>query len=66
MPEASETKVVAYFEEHGDRLPELVFTAVVTYTGVAIDQDAVQARDLPGVLIAPARASAAYMRWAPS
>ncbi|WP_031488203.1 hypothetical protein, partial [Streptomyces bicolor] len=27
MPEASEAEVVAYFEEHGERLPELVFTA---------------------------------------
>jgi hypothetical protein len=54
MPEASEAEVVAYFEEHGERLPELVFTAVGAYTGVAIDQEAVQAGDLPGVLTAPA------------
>ncbi|CAL9325553.1 hypothetical protein SUDANB180_00274 [Streptomyces sp. enrichment culture] len=54
MPEASEAEVVGYFEEHGERLPELVFTAVGAYTGVAIDQDAVRAGDLPGVLIAPA------------
>ncbi|MET8570124.1 hypothetical protein [Streptomyces sp. NPDC004783] len=53
MPEASEAEVVAYFEEHGERLPELVFTAVGAYTGVAVDQGAVQAGDLPGVLIAP-------------
>ncbi|WP_051872321.1 hypothetical protein [Streptomyces sclerotialus] len=53
MPEASESEVVAYFEEHGERLPELVFTAVGAYTGVAIDQEAVKAGDLPGVLIAP-------------
>ncbi|MFJ8719640.1 hypothetical protein ACIRD9_41960 [Streptomyces violaceus] len=54
MPEASEAEVVAYFEEYGERLPALVFTAVGAYTGVAIDQDAVKAGDLPGVLIAPA------------
>lgn len=54
MPEASEAEVVAHFEEHGERLPELVFTAAGAYTGVAIDQDAVKAGDLPGVLIAPA------------
>ncbi|MFI9344015.1 hypothetical protein ACIG0D_22540 [Streptomyces sp. NPDC052773] len=53
MPEASEAEVVAYFEEYGQRLPELVFAAVGAYTGVAIDQDAVKAGDLPGVLIAP-------------
>ncbi len=54
MPEASEAEVVAYFEEHGERLPELVFTAVGAYTGVAIDRDAVEAGELPGVLVAPA------------
>ncbi|MGW0864938.1 hypothetical protein [Streptomyces sp. NPDC002611] len=54
MPEASEADVVAHFEEHAERLPELVFTAVGAYTGVTIDQDAVTAGDLPGVLIAAA------------
>jgi hypothetical protein len=54
MTEAGEAEVVAYFEEHGERLPELVFTAVGAYTGVAIGQDAVRAGDLPGVLIATA------------
>jgi hypothetical protein len=54
MPEAGEAEVVAYFEEHGERLPELVFTAVGAYTGVAIDQDAVEAGNLPGVLVPPA------------
>ncbi|MFJ7336393.1 hypothetical protein ACIQU3_36740 [Streptomyces sp. NPDC101110] len=53
MPESSETEVVAYFQEYGERLPELVFAAVGAYTGVAIDQDAVTAGDLPRVLIAP-------------
>ncbi|MBY8864454.1 hypothetical protein [Streptomyces sennicomposti] len=54
MPEASEAEVVVYFEEHGERLPELVFTAVGSYTGVTVDQDAVKAGALPGVLIPPA------------
>ncbi len=54
MPEAGEAEVVAYFEEHGERLPELVFAAVGAYTGVAIDQEAVKAGRLPGVLLAPA------------
>ncbi|MFJ6687041.1 hypothetical protein [Streptomyces werraensis] len=54
MPEASETEVVAYFEEHGERLPELVYAAVGAYTGVVVDQDAVAAGDLRGVLIAAA------------
>jgi hypothetical protein len=54
MPEASEGEVAAHFEEHGERLPELVFTAVGAYTGVAIDRDTVKAGDLPGVVIAPA------------
>ncbi|WP_410540116.1 hypothetical protein [Streptomyces sp. KL2] len=54
IPETGEAEVVAYFEEHGERLPELVFTAVGAYTGVAIDRDAVEAGELPGVLVAPA------------
>ncbi|MFJ6609650.1 hypothetical protein ACIQPT_05155 [Streptomyces sp. NPDC091289] len=54
MPEAGETEVVAYFEEHGERLPERVFTTVGDYTGVTIDRDDVRAGGFPGVLIAPA------------
>ncbi|MFF9352088.1 hypothetical protein [Streptomyces sp. NPDC014734] len=54
MPEASEAETVAHFEEYGDRLPELVFTAVGAYTGIAIGQEAVEAGDLPGVLLVPA------------
>ncbi|PZT71315.1 hypothetical protein DN402_04915 [Streptomyces sp. SW4] len=54
IPEASEPEVVAHFEQYGERLPELVFAAVGAYTGVVIDRDAVQAGDLPGVLLAPA------------
>ncbi|MEU4142947.1 hypothetical protein [Streptomyces parvulus] len=52
LPEAGGEEVVAYFEEHGGRLPELVFLAVGSYTGVAIEQEAVMAGDLPGFLVA--------------
>ncbi|GHC94656.1 hypothetical protein RFN57_00285 [Streptomyces violaceochromogenes] len=31
MPESSEAEVVAYFEEYGERLPELVFAAAGAY-----------------------------------
>jgi hypothetical protein len=51
IPDAGADEVVAYYEEHGERLPELVFTAVGAYTGVSIDQAAVTAGDLPGLLI---------------
>ncbi|MFJ4875892.1 hypothetical protein ACIP93_11825 [Streptomyces sp. NPDC088745] len=54
MPEAAEDEVVAYYEEHGARLPELVFAAVGAYTGVSADQDAVRNGTLPGILITPA------------
>ncbi|GDY70852.1 hypothetical protein SAV31267_003370 [Streptomyces avermitilis] len=43
--------MVAYHEEHGPRLPVAVFTAVGNYCGLSIDQQAVQAGDLPAVLI---------------
>ncbi|NEA90422.1 hypothetical protein G3I38_14280 [Streptomyces sp. SID7958] len=49
IPEASADEVVAYQEEHGERLPELVFTAVGVYTGVTIEQAVVAAGDLPSV-----------------
>ncbi|MGW4201018.1 hypothetical protein [Streptomyces sp. NPDC004726] len=49
--EVSEDAVVAYYEEHGPRLPVAVFTAIGNYCGLSIDQEAVQAGDLPGVLI---------------
>ncbi|RSS97492.1 hypothetical protein EF919_03325 [Streptomyces sp. WAC02707] len=51
IPDASADEVVAYYEEHGERLAELVFTAVGAYTGVSINQAAVTAGDLPGLLI---------------
>ncbi|OOV21718.1 hypothetical protein SM007_33515 [Streptomyces avermitilis] len=46
-----EAAMVAYHEEHGPRLPVAVFTAVGNYCGLSIDQQAVQAGDLPAVLI---------------
>ncbi|MET7889102.1 hypothetical protein [Streptomyces avermitilis] len=49
--DVGEAAVVAYHEEHGPRLPVAVFTAVGNYCGLSIDQDAVQAGDLPAVLI---------------
>ncbi|MFE5943148.1 hypothetical protein [Streptomyces sp. NPDC056480] len=54
MPEVCEAEVVEHFEVHGERLPELVFTAVGAYTGVTISEDVVRAGDLPGVLLSPA------------
>ncbi|MFH8617319.1 hypothetical protein ACH4E8_19895 [Streptomyces sp. NPDC017979] len=49
--EAEEAAVVAYYEEHGPRLPVAVFTAVGHYCGLSIDQEAVRAGELPAVLI---------------
>ncbi|MEV5546596.1 hypothetical protein AB0L35_10805 [Streptomyces sp. NPDC052309] len=49
--EVGEAAVVAYYEEHGPRLPVAVFTAVGNYCGLSIDQEAVQAGDLPAVLL---------------
>lgn len=49
--EVGEAAVVAYYEEHGPRLPVAVFTAVGNYCGLSIDQEAVQAGDPPAVLI---------------
>lgn len=46
-----ETAVVAHYEEHGPRLPEAVFTAVGNYCGLSVDEAAVRAGDLPGVLL---------------
>ncbi|WND39220.1 hypothetical protein RI578_35195 [Streptomyces sp. BB1-1-1] len=39
------------WQENGPRLPAAVFTAVGDYCGLSIDQEAVQAGDLPAVLI---------------
>ncbi|MFF4013755.1 hypothetical protein [Streptomyces sp. NPDC001843] len=49
--DVGEAAVVAYYEEHGPRLPAAVFTAVGDYCGLVIDQEAVQAGDLPGLLL---------------
>ncbi|MFE3826116.1 hypothetical protein [Streptomyces sp. NPDC059092] len=51
LVEVGEAAVVAYYEERGPRLPVAVFTAVGNYCGLSIDQEAVQAGDLPAVLI---------------
>ncbi|WSQ15192.1 hypothetical protein OG604_50060 [Streptomyces sp. NBC_01231] len=51
ISEVGEAAVVAYHEEHGPRLPVAVFEAVGNYCGLSIDQEAVQAGDLPAVLI---------------
>ncbi|MFF1733633.1 hypothetical protein [Streptomyces sp. NPDC058247] len=49
--DVGEAAVVEYYEEHGPRLPESVFTAVGNYCGLSIDEAAVRAGDLPCVLI---------------
>ncbi|MFD5558175.1 hypothetical protein ACFWIA_30605 [Streptomyces sp. NPDC127068] len=49
IPEATADEVTAYYEQHGARLPTLVFTALGAYTGLSIDQDAAQAGNLPAV-----------------
>ncbi|MEU0740871.1 hypothetical protein [Streptomyces sp. NPDC006134] len=49
--EVGEAAVVAYYEEHGSRLPVAVFTAVGDHCGLSIDQEAVRAGDLPAVLL---------------
>jgi hypothetical protein len=51
LPDADEAEVVAYCEEHGGRLSTAVFTAVGNYCELSIDPVAVQAGDLPSVLI---------------
>lgn len=51
LPDEAEAEVVAYYEEHGGRLPTAVFTAVGNYCELSIDPVAVQAGDLPSVLI---------------
>ncbi|OKI49481.1 hypothetical protein AMK17_38035 [Streptomyces sp. CB00072] len=49
IPDATADEVTAYYEQHGARLPTLVFTALGAYTGLSIDQDAAQAGNLPAV-----------------
>ncbi|MFB6986137.1 hypothetical protein [Streptomyces sp. NPDC056304] len=51
LPDTDEAEVVAYYEEHGARLPEAVFTAIGNYSCLSVDQAAVQAGELPSVLI---------------
>ncbi|GHA76199.1 hypothetical protein ACIQRS_05990 [Streptomyces termitum] len=49
IPDATADEVTAFYEQHGARLPALVFTALGAYTGLSIDQDAAQAGNLPAV-----------------
>lgn len=49
IPDATADEVTAYYEQHGARLPTLVFTALGAYTDLSIDQDAAQAGNLPAV-----------------
>ncbi|MFB8045436.1 hypothetical protein ACFC8F_29575 [Streptomyces hydrogenans] len=49
IPDTTADEVTAYYEQHGARLPTLVFTALGAYTGLSIDQDAAQAGNLPAV-----------------
>ncbi|MFD7680028.1 hypothetical protein [Streptomyces sp. NPDC060187] len=51
IAEVGEVAAVAHFEEYGPQLPESVFTAVGDYSGLSIDRSAVEAGDLPAVLI---------------
>ncbi|MFB6712763.1 hypothetical protein ACFCZY_05120 [Streptomyces sp. NPDC056237] len=51
LPDEDEAEVVAYYEEHGGRLSTAVFTAIGNYCELSIDLAAVQAGDLPSVLI---------------
>ncbi|MFF8452183.1 hypothetical protein ACF06Q_31485 [Streptomyces leeuwenhoekii] len=46
-----EAAVVAYYEEHGPRLPVAVFTAVGAYCGLSVGREAVRGGDLPAVLL---------------
>ncbi|MBN3932317.1 hypothetical protein IQ279_22290 [Streptomyces verrucosisporus] len=63
IAEVGEAAVAAYYEEHGPRLPAAVFTAVGDYCGLSIDQETVQAGDLPAVMIGW-RISSPSPRWA--
>jgi hypothetical protein len=51
IADVGEAAVVEYYEEHGPRLPEAVFTAVGVYCGLSVDEAAVRAGELPGVLL---------------
>jgi hypothetical protein len=49
--DVGEAAVVAHYEQHGPRLPALVFAAVGAYCGLTIDQEAVRAGALSGALL---------------
>lgn len=49
LAEATDEEVVAYYEQHRERLPRAVFTAAGDYCGLWIDQATVEAEDLPAV-----------------
>lgn len=51
IPDEEEAVVMAYYEEHGERLPEAVFSGVGAYCGLTIDPEAVQAGELPSLLV---------------
>ncbi|MFE1952099.1 hypothetical protein ACFW9D_16730 [Streptomyces sp. NPDC059524] len=51
IADVGEAAVVAYYEEHGPRLPEAVFTAVGDYCGLSVDETTVKAGGLPGAVI---------------
>ncbi|NEA16985.1 hypothetical protein [Streptomyces halstedii] len=46
-PDALDETAVARYEAESEALPRAVFAAVGSYTGLVIDQDAVEAGDLP-------------------
>ncbi|WP_328315536.1 hypothetical protein [Streptomyces sp. NBC_00388] len=51
IPDEEEAVVMAYYEEHRERLPGAVFSGVGAYCGLSIDSSAVQAGELPSLLI---------------
>ncbi|MFD6280788.1 hypothetical protein ACFWFI_35270 [Streptomyces sp. NPDC060209] len=51
LPDEDEAEVVAYYEEHGGRLSTAVFTAIGNHCALSIDPAAVEAGDLPSVLV---------------
>lgn len=51
IPDADAATVMAYYEQHRERLPAAVFSAVGNYCELSIDQAAVVAGELPSLLI---------------
>ncbi|MFI9051948.1 hypothetical protein [Streptomyces sp. NPDC053427] len=47
VPDMPEAEVTRHYEEHDEGLPKAVFTAVGSYTGLVVDQAAVEAGTLP-------------------